>query len=136
MKLKTIVRVVVLVSALVLMVWTLRSQTSTLSLTLRWSNGQPVSNATTYLTNSHNVLIDKATGAHPVFTANIAPDIYTIAMNAPAANGHPALAFTFLLPLATSIPATSFTLTTYEGDLTFDATGQHGSLKMSGAGTF
>ena len=115
-----------------------QAQSTKLQIGLYWGSftGSQVTNATTVLSNSKGEVIATAPGAWPTISANLPLDMYTVHVTAPAANGHPALDYTVVLPLASAIPSTTFKVTSSSARFAFNADGKTGSFQIGGGGTF
>lgn len=125
-------------AALLLAALPVRAQSTFLELGLYWGSfsGAQVTNATTTLTNSKGTVIATATGAWPHISLPVAFDVYTIHVTAPAANGHPALDYTLTLPIATSVPGTTFKISSYTAKIAFNSDGKTGTLQAGVGATF
>ena len=110
------------------------AQSTKLQLGLYWSTGAQITNATTTITNSKGTVIAKATGSWPTVSLNLAPDLYTITVTAPATSDKPAVNWSVTLPMASSVAG--FAITNQSVKITLDSTGQHGTLQASVGATF
>jgi len=131
-------RKLIMLAALLLTALPVRAQSTKLQLGLYWGSfsGAQVTNATTTLANSKGVALATMEGAWPTVTQPLAFDLYTIHVVAPAANGHPALDYTVILPIASAVPGTTFKITGYTARIAFNADGKTGTLQASVGATF